>query len=584
MKKKLALILSILLIFAVFAGCGEKTGETPTAEVTQGTTAEPSGSDEPTPTEESSPYSFAAGKYDVDEKGFPTGAYEYQLPLSTVEDEVLTFWMTCYTPQAIPEDGFGSMPYQTMLRETTGVNIEYVNVANDARSENFSVMLSSDDLCDIISAFSFYYTGTPMSAVEEGYIANLYDYKDYMPNFMYQAVRFDDIDVYNTIMFNESTVLWFLSMLEDPMVGMNYCTRGDWLTELGIDPASIVTYDDVHNMLSRFKTELNVQWPMQICKTIEFAASQIFAGYDTALYVSPTALPVAKVVDGVPTFTLTQPEDLEALELLTAWYEEGLIDPAWTGTSTNQDIAAQITTGVTGYVPFNPGEIKGFEDASSDPDAEWVALTKVRKTPGQAFKMGSKLGHFSYGSDAISATCANIPLAVTYCDYFYSPSGSFTASYGVEGYTYTLNENGEPQLTDFVLNNPDQLGVAWVMIMNAINSFVDPGIDWHVKSYAYPGGERLLNMMKVTWAEPNYSGEYDWPSSLKFTDDQNAELAALRADAITYLNENFLGFVDGSKPLSEWDAYVQGVNDIALTECQVIYQEAYNAFIAKIPA
>ncbi|NLO49077.1 MAG: hypothetical protein GX111_12310 [Clostridiales bacterium] len=579
MKKKFALLLSILMLFALFAGCKKQGGTTPTGEPTGGTATQT-----PDQTEEPSPYNFAAGKFEADENGFPSQAYEYALPLSTVEDEVLTYWMTCYTPGSIPEEGFGSMPYQQMLRETTGVEVEYINIPNESRSENFSVMLNSDDLSDIISSFSFFYTGTPKSAVEDGYIANLYDYREYMPNYMYQAVRFDDIDVYNTIMFDSTTILWFLTMLEDPMVGMNYCTRGDWLNKLNIDPASVVTYDDVHDMLTRYKTELDVQWPMQICSTIEFQPSQFFAGYDTALYVSPSTLPVPKVVNGVPQFTLIQQDDLEALTLLTTWYQEGLIDPAWAGTATNQDIASQITTGVSGYVPFNPGEIKGYEDTSTDPDAEWVALTKVRKTPGQAFKMGSKLGHFSYGSNAISASCKNIPLAITYCDYFYSPSGSWQASYGKEGHTYTLDENGNPQLTDFVLNNPDMLGVAWVMIMNAINSFVDPGIEWHVRSYAYPGGERLLNMMKVTWAEPNYSGEYDWPSSLKFSDDQNAELATLRADANTYLNENFLGFVDGSKPLSEWDAYVQGINDIALTRCQQIYQEAYNTFIASINA
>ena len=64
-------------------------------------------------------------------------------------------------------------------------------------------------------------------------------------------------------------------------------------------------------------------------------------------------------------------------------------------------------------------------------------------------------------------------------------------------------------------------------------------------------------MMKVTWADPTYSGEYDWPSSLKLTDEQSEELNAIQSDVITYINENFLSFIDGSKPLSEWDDYVR---------------------------
>lgn len=582
MKKKLALVLAMLLIISLFAACGggkTQTTTPPTGQTggdTDGETTPPEVTKDP-----DSPYSFAIGQYEKDEDGFPTGSYEYTLPLSTVEDEVFTYWMTCYTPQFIPEEGFGEMPYQAYIREKTGVNIEYQVINSQAMSENFSVMINADDLSDLISGFMFYYSGTPKSAIEDGYIVNLLDYRDYMPNYMYQAVRFDDIDVMNTIFYDAETVLSFMAMLEEPMPGMNYCARGDWLAKLGMDPNEIITYDDVHEMLSRFKNELGVQWPMEMFKSVEPSPSMIFAGYDTAMYVTDMALPTVKVVDGVPTFTLAQQEDYEALLLIRQWLDEGLIDPAWNSISTNQDMTSQITTGVTGYVAFNPGEIKGFEDASTDPDAEWAALPKVRKVEGQAFKMGSKLGHFSYGSCAISATCANIPLLVTYCDYFYSPEGSFSASYGVEGFTWEYNEEGEIRLTDFVLNNPDGLGVAWVMIMNAINSFVDPGIDWHTKNYAYDGGERLLNMMKITWAEPNYTGEYDWPTSLKFTDEQSTLLNEVRADVITYINENFLTFVDGSKPLSEWDTYVAEAKSIGLDACQAIYQEAYDAFMAK---
>lgn len=88
-------------------------------------------------------------------------------------------------------------------------------------------------------------------------------------------------------------------------------------------------------------------------------------------------------------------------------------------------------------------------------------------------------------------------------------------------------------------------------------------------------------MMKVTWADPTYSGEYDWPSSLKLTDEQSEELNAIQSDVITYINENFLSFIDGSKPLSEWDDYVRGATEIGLGKCQAIYQEAYDDFIAK---
>ena len=45
----------------------------------------------PAPTEEPSPYNFAAGKYAVNEKGIPLEKYEYELPLTTT-DEKFTYW------------------------------------------------------------------------------------------------------------------------------------------------------------------------------------------------------------------------------------------------------------------------------------------------------------------------------------------------------------------------------------------------------------------------------------------------------------------------------------------------------------
>lgn len=577
MKKRLALILAMLLVVSLFAACGGGGNNVETTnppDIEGGATPTASGDGD-------SPYNYAVGKYEVDEDGFPTGSYEYTLPLSTVEDETFSYWTTCYTPQFIPEEGFGEMPYQAELRNKTGVNVEYIIVPSETRSENFSVMLNSDDLADLIAQGTYYYPGTPRRAIEDEYFVNLYDYKEYMPNYLYQAVRFDDIDVYNTIFYDEETVVGFSAMIEDPMMGMNYTARGDWLKKLDIDPMDVKTYDDVHDMLTRFKNELNVEWPMEMFSTVELMAGMFAAGFDTTMLVDSAALPTIKLVGDTPTFTLSQQEDYNAVELLSKWYGEKLIDPAWTGATSTQMLSTQITTGQTGYVPFSPGEIAQFESASSDPDAEWVALPKVRMTEDQILKIGGKAMHFSYGSVNISATCSNIPLAVSYCDYFYSPSGSFFASYGVEGHTWEYNENGEIRLTDYVTSNPNGLGAAWVMIMNGINSLVDCGIEQHVRSYAYDGGERFLNMMKVTWADPTYSGEYDWPTSIKLTDEQNDDLNAIQSDVITYINENFLSFIDGSKPLGEWDAYVQGAEEIGLTRCQEIYQEAYDAFMAR---
>ena len=56
--------------------------------------------------------------------------YVYEQPL-TDNDDTLSKWTTCYTPEYIPEDGWGSIPVWQGVREYTGVHIEY-NIVDSA--------------------------------------------------------------------------------------------------------------------------------------------------------------------------------------------------------------------------------------------------------------------------------------------------------------------------------------------------------------------------------------------------------------------------------------------------------------------
>lgn len=589
MKKKLAFLLSLLLVLALFAGCGGDKKTTPT----QAPTAAP-GADETAPVEtkepeDDSPYNLAAGKYEVNELGLPTANYEYELPLSTT-DEVFTYWTTCYTPQIISEEGFSNMPFQTALREKTGVNIEYIIVDSTAMRENFSMLLASDDLPDLISNGYYYYPGPVMSAIEDDYFVNLYDYKEYIPNYLYQVTRYYDMDpdVYELIFYNDTTILSFTLGTEEPMPGSGYCVRADWLRDLGLEPESITTYDHLHDMLTDFKVKLGSTGPMGITKVVEIASGSFASGFNTAATLNENGLPLIRVVNGEPQFTLTQEDDRQLMQLLSNWFAEGLIDPNWSSYSYTTDMSSALANNVIGYMSFNPSELKDLELTSTDPDCEWVALTRPLLYEGQELhylqygKESSRAVGGGIGGCVISTKCENVPLLASWCDYGYSKEGSLFISWGVEGLTWEYDENGNRMLTEFALNNPDGISTPWLLLVYAMNPFCDPGIQHHLRTYAYPGGEKLVSFMRDTWTIANYDGSYDWPRSLKLTQEQTDELNKYSADVGTYMAENWLSFLDGSKPMSEWDSYVEGLKGMGLTRCQEIYAEAYNDYLARI--
>ena len=87
--------------------------------------------------------------------------------------------------------------------------------------------------------------------------------------------------------------------------------------------------------------------------------------------------------------------------------------------------------------------------------------------------------------------------------------------------------------------------------------------------------------MHYIWLVDGYKGEYDVPTAMTFTEEQDEEKNQLSNDIMTYINETYLAFLDGSSPMSEWDNYTAAAWDMGLTRCQEIYQEAFDSFMAR---
>jgi putative aldouronate transport system substrate-binding protein len=230
MKKTAALLLAVILLVAMFSACKKSGTDSGTPSSTP---TDSGGVSTQAPPEDTGPYNLAAGKYEVDENGVPLGNYTYELPLSTT-DEVFTYWTTPIIADEIPEDGAENMTYYKALREMTGVNLEYMMIAWAERATNLSVLLASDDLPDLITNANLYYTGTLQEAVDDGFYANLYDYKEYMPNY-YRSVfaHPEDINVQATIMPYPETIYVFYCEYGEWQTRDCLAARGDWLDRLG---------------------------------------------------------------------------------------------------------------------------------------------------------------------------------------------------------------------------------------------------------------------------------------------------------------------------------------------------------------
>ncbi len=617
MKKTLALILAVLLVAALFAGCGGGTtaqtpapaesgessgaaesgssGSTQTSQPAQSSssgsssgssgssssgstqTSEPAESSEPA--EEASPYNLPIGKYQKNADGFPTAPYEYELPLSTT-DELFSLWTVCWTPQYMPESGFTSMPYPQYLEEQTGVHIEYTIVTSDQRQSNFAVLLAADDLRDIsANAYSFY-TGTVRESLEDGWFVNLYDYMDYMPNYMYQVSSRDLVDCWSKVFYDSDIITCFYNMYADPLPNTGFCIRKDFCDKWGVDYDAIDTFDEVYDALCVFRDN-GLPAPVEIFNTLELTPGFMYSGYNTSAVINKYGLPYTrKNLDGELEFTLTTQDDKDLMAMLNKWFSEDLIDKNWASYGNTTEMTTPLTNDETGMCLLNPGEVADWESQSVNPDATWAALPRLKRSEDQTIMYGQTVSQFSFGAWSVSAKCSNIPLIVSYIDWYYSPTGSQIISYGVPGLTWDYDDVGNIRLTDFVLHNPDGIGLAWCLVLHANDGLADAGLQILVRKYAFDGGDRLKEM-HYKWLVDGYKGEMDVPTSLTFTDEQEEELAEYTNDIQTFIAENYLMFVDGSAPMSAWDSYVDGVKSLGIDYCLEIYQEAYDAFMVR---
>ncbi len=101
------------------------------------------------------------------------------------------------------------------------------------------------------------------------------------------------------------------------------------------------------------------------------------------------------------------------------------------------------------------------------------------------------------------------------------------------------------------------------------------------RNYAYDGGERFLNMFQVWDVSDCYGGKYDYPSGLTLDPESNNEINTLSGDLSAYFSENYTMFLDGSKPLSEWDQYVQTLRDMGMDRVYELYNEALEKYYAS---
>ena len=556
MKRTLALLLAALMLFALLAGCGQSNTDTPAepTDTTETPAETPVTSDAPNATETETP--------DAETPAATAG--EISLPLV---DELTTLrvwrsWSSLNT-QAGLNDQNDARGYQ-VAEELTNVHVDW-ELSNDAATQ-FPLLLASGTYPDLFQGSS-YATGAPQKLdnyADEEIILDLTDYITELAPY-YMAARTADEDIARRTTTDDHRLLAFFNIKDTVQPSwLGYVTRTDWLGD-----RAPKTYDEYHDLLVSYRDDNNCPMPTGLGST--GVDSFWMAGFD----VGSSWI----VLDGKVEHSVTQPGYKEYLTLMNQWYNEGLIDPDFysrtMGISFEYDL---ITTGQVGLFCTSYTWIRLTEAMSGDPNFKLTGIEPPVKQSGDVRKImiSSDYHRLEGGYAAIFATCSNPELAVRYLDFFFTEQGSRLVDFGVEGESYTLDENGEPQFMDCITNPPEGMtsSVAWL-------AYTADGMP-----HLYVWERELKTGLPENAVEATHIWDNNWVDSISFpsvslTAQESEDYSSIMNDIETRISETVVKFIIGSEPMENFDSFVDTLVGMGLNDARDIEQAAYDRFMAR---
>jgi len=545
MKKLTALLLAVILVFALFAGCNGNTAPSPTPSQTptQNTSQTPDGE---TP--------------DLDEPvTFP------------LVDRPRKFTKFCrMDPQgAAALTTYAENMYWKEMEKLTNVSFEWIQPMSTAATEAFNLMLASQVYDDVIYAFQYFYANGIDDAIDNEIIHSLNDYMQYMPN-MNALLRADESYMLQAV--TDMGNLWGFQciLLEEQGPWGGLVLREDLLQKFGMSTPE--TYSDLEDYLVECRDQEGmIDGPFRLATYNASYMNSINSGFNIGSTLAPFTC-----IDGKATLFVTEPAYREYVELLRDWFSKGLVQQDYytvTGAST---AVPDMAAGKIALVD-NTWDLTSFETSLPAPMVVKATSNPVRNSGEVAHIRQSnptvRIDHADVVSTHVTAPEDIIVLCKFY-DYMFSEEGAKLANWGIEGETFVYNSEGKPEYTELIMNNPDGLSFlgANVVYLGGRNM---PGIyEWRRELT-----ESATNCMD-TWFNAN--DDWIFPMAATMTAAEGQEYALIFSECQTYILEKVTSFIIGSSPMDEWDEFLQQLENMNLDRCTEIKQASLDRYFGRL--
>lgn len=488
-----------------------------------------------------------------------------ELPLTTEDVE-----FTCFqsTPSAISIHNYAKtedVPAFLEAEAITGVHVAFTSVSDFATQ--FPLMIASEDYTDAFVAYSTMLTTSLDDYVADEILIDLTDIiLEHCPN--YQYVRTSDNDVARRTLNDANQLLAFYNIkhtLQPSWLGL--VTIDSWLTEYG---QPLETYDEYKDYLLWIKDTYNPAQPYVPTST----------GMDTYLMSGYGINSSWSVLDSKVVYGPVTQNFKDYITMMKDWYDSGLFHSNFFGETRFMSVEySEIANYQLGMFGTAYTFMPVTEAVSGNPDFHLKAITCPVLNHGDKRNIDVSAGvntRWETGLGCIFSTCKDPVLLAKWFDFFFTDEGSMLCSYGVEGGSYNLDENGKPVFVEYISNNPDHLAP-----IQAWGKWTADGIPHH-----YDWRRELNDSLVGSGAEAPTIWDSNWVDTNTFpnvtrTKDEADDYSSIMSDIETRVTESIVKFIIGTEDINSWDAFVESLYNMKLQDAIDIQQAAYDRFMAR---
>lgn len=470
------------------------------------------------------------------------------------------------------------------IQDICGVKINFEVAQN---YDVYLPMMTSQSYPDVITGYNLEkYRGRMAAMYTDGVSVSLNDYMDeYMPNFSEIVKKYPKIGQDLRLDKGEYTFVSSLYDTDNEEDRMAASSRGilirqDWLDEVGMDiPETMEDWFEVLMAFKKYDPNGNgLQDEEPVCM-----ASSGWKYFLPAYGIDddPSVTPDGKVVYGFMT------EEYKAfLTEMKKWYDEGLIYNMFEDVSI-ETLKERVTGNYSGAWKGMANELSEGGNSTLEilrelaPNAEFSACPWPKTADGKHWCF-SDISSFARDTTVITKTAVKdgVDKAAAYIiDYMLSESGSTYLNWGIEGESYEV-VNGKKQLLDGMDEMVDFHGTQ----IEKSKTYADP-VTVMLPQFGQLASYILSNMDDnyykacETWSQGDTSYKMLAPCQLSVEQANRADEATNNMK--NYVTKMRARFIQGKVPLTDYDAYVAQVKILGGEEYVKIWQEAYDAYLAR---